>query len=139
MCSTVPRWAQQIENRTLRLWTKGEPILTVCARRAVGTTRSQPLRRVAAGVRKGRLGSVEKLADRIVGIDGAEVLEVVTAAVDRNTSRIDGLEARVDLVELGHDLSDERLMWVALDERLCRLEESDRELMHLLRRLVGEA
>lgn len=62
------------------------------------------------------------LADRIEGIDGREVVHLVSAEVDRCTARLDDLELRTDVLELGHDLTDEQLMWVALDERLSRLE-----------------
>ena len=65
---------------------------------------------------------MDRLRDRIEGVDASEVVELMSAAVDRNTARIEEAEARIDVLELGRDLTDEQLMWVALDERLSRLE-----------------
>ena len=76
---------------------------------------------------------MDKLADRIAGLDGPEIAEAVVSAVDRISARTDGIEARVDLLELGHDMSDERLMWVALDERLLRVEAQQVALLEAVR------
>lgn len=76
------------------------------------------------------------LLEDVEYVDGARLVEIFAQAVDRNTSRIDGLEARVGLVELGHDMSDDRLMWVALDERLLALEVRQAQLLQLAERLL---
>lgn len=76
---------------------------------------------------------MEKLADRVVGVDGAELVDVVAHAVDRNTAHISDLAARVGVLELGHDLTDTDLMWVALDERLSRLEDHQIQLHEAVR------
>lgn len=65
---------------------------------------------------------MDRLRDRIEGVDGAEVAVAISAVVDQHTARIEEAEARIDVLELGRDLSDEQLMWVALDERMGRLE-----------------
>lgn len=72
---------------------------------------------------------MEKLRDRIEGVEASEVVELVSAAVDRNAARIDEVEARCDVLELGRDLTDTDLMWVALDERLSRLESALERLL----------
>lgn len=72
---------------------------------------------------------VEKLRDRIEGVEAEEVVALVTEAVEHNSARLNDVELRVDVLELGRDLTDEQLMWVALDERLSRLEEMLQRLL----------
>lgn len=68
-------------------------------------------------------------------VDGIEAPEVVVAI----SRRFDELERRVEDIEAGEMVSDEGLMLASLDARLRSLEQTDRELLLLLRRLSGEA
>lgn len=80
---------------------------------------------------------MEKLRDRLEGVEASEVVELVSAAVDRNAARIDEVEARCDVLELGRDLTDTDLMWVALDERLLRVESQQESLLGAVRELLA--
>lgn len=75
--------------------------------------------------------------DTYEGVEPQEVLASLDDRIAGLEQRVEGVDARLGLVELGHDLSDERLMWVSLDERLCRLEEQQSSLLRDVRAALG--
>jgi hypothetical protein len=98
-------------------------------RSVVAASPSPPPRRfvVEFGTRKAL--AVETIEERIGSMEGEEIARTLARAADRQRVELDNVAARVDVLELGRDLSDTDLMWVALDERLSRLESQQERVL----------
>lgn len=73
---------------------------------------------------------MERLEDRLEGIDEREVLATIGAAVDE-------LARRVEDVEAGQVVTDDGLMLVTVEARLLRLEQQQADLLALLQGALG--
>ena len=69
---------------------------------------------------------MERIEDRLEGIDGREVVAALSGAID-------DLTRRVEEVEAGQVVTDDGLVLLTVEARLLRLEQQNADLLALLR------